>query len=194
MNYLAHIALSGSNSDIIIGNFIGDFIKGDDYNNYPKNFKKGILLHRAIDSFTDSHSITIQSKRRFYKKYPKVGGIITDILYDYFLSLNWRKFYSIELDDFITNTYKTLDTNKSKFPKEMDGLYKHLITNNWFKGYQTQEGTALSLTQVGNKIKYSKDLGLAFEIVNDNFEKFNNEFLEFYQELIEFCVVFIKNE
>lgn len=193
MNYLAHIALSGNNTDIMIGNFIGDFIKGDEFNKFPRDLRKGMLLHRAIDSFTDSHPLTIQSKRRFYKEYPKVGGIITDILYDYFLCLNWDKFYSMSLENFITKTYLTLEENKNQFPKEMDGLYQHLIINDWFRRYKTQKGTALSLTQIGNKIKYPKDLGLSFQIVNDNFEQFNNEFDAFYQELIVFCANFIKS-
>ena len=192
MNYLAHIALSGENTDIIIGNFIGDFIKGDDFNEYPENLKKGMLLHRAIDSFTDNHPLTIQSKRRFYADFPKVGGIITDIIYDYFLCQHWNKFYTIELDTFITKTYQTLEKNKSKFPPKMDYLYIHLTTNDWFRRYKTQEGTALSLTQIGNRMNYSKDLSLAFEIVNNNTNDFYKEFDHFYQELKDFSKDFLK--
>ena len=148
----------------MIGNFIGDFIKGDDFKGYPHNLRKGMLLHRAIDSFTDNHPLTIQSKRRFYKAFPKVGGIITDIVYDYFLCQHWNKFYSVELDEFISNSYQKLEMNKSLFPIEMEYLYNHLTTNDWFQRYKTQEGTALSLTQIGNRMKYKKDLSLAFEL------------------------------
>lgn len=193
MNYLAHIALSGENTNHMIGNFIGDFIKGDDYKEYPEDLKKGMLLHRAIDSFTDSHPLTIQSKRRFYKDFPKVGGIITDIVYDYFLCQHWNKFYSIDLDDFIKQTYQTLEENKSQFPLEMEYLYKHLTTNDWFQRYKTQEGTSLSLTQIGNRMKYNRDLSEAFEIINDNLDAFYVEFDTFYQELKDFCSDFIKN-
>lgn len=191
MNYLAHIALSGENTDIMIGNFIGDFIKGSDYNKYPADLRKGMLLHRAIDSFTDNHPLTIQSKRRFYKEFPKVGGIITDILYDYFLCQHWEKFYTIPLDEFISKTYKRLDENQSTFPKEMEFLYKHLIENDWFKRYKTQEGTALSLYEISKKLKYDKDLSTAFNTVNNNINAFYQEFDVFYQELSIFCTDFI---
>ena len=193
MNYLAHIVLSGENTDVMIGNFIGDFIKGNSFNNYPKELRKGMLLHRAMDSFTDSHPLTLKSKRRFYTEFPKVGGIITDILYDYFLCQHWNKFYHIELDTFIKNTYKTLEENKHQFPKDMEYLYRHLTTNDWFQRYKTQEGTALSLTQIGNRMNYSKDLSLAFEIVNNNIDAFYDEFDVFYKELKDFCAQFIKN-
>jgi len=193
MNYLAHIALSGNNTNVMIGNFIGDFIKGNDFNKYSNDLRKGMLLHRAIDYFTDNHPLTTKSKRRFYKDFPKMGGIITDILYDYFLCQHWNKFYTIDLDDFITITYKTLENNKNRFPKKMNPLYQHLITNNWFLRYQTQEGTALSLIQIGNRMKYGKNLSLAFEIVNENLDDFYSEFDIFYQELIDFSTDFLNN-
>ena len=57
MNFLAHLYLSKSNENIIIGNFIADAVKGKKYNNYPKEIKAGILLHREIDNYTDNHPI-----------------------------------------------------------------------------------------------------------------------------------------
>ena len=35
MNVLAHIYLSGDSDQIIIGNYIGDYVKGRDYLKYP---------------------------------------------------------------------------------------------------------------------------------------------------------------
>ena len=57
MNYLAHIFLSGDNRKIQIGNFVGDAVKGHAYNKFSPDFRKGILLHRAIDDYTDHHPI-----------------------------------------------------------------------------------------------------------------------------------------
>ncbi len=87
MNFLAHIYLSGDNDEIKLGNFIGDYIKGNAYNKYPPLIRKGILLHRKIDYFTDSHPIVRNHKSFFYDKYHKYAGIIIDIIYDHFLSL-----------------------------------------------------------------------------------------------------------
>ena len=60
MNYLAHIYLSGANRKVAVGNFIGDFVKGNSYDIYPLSFQKGILLHREIDHFTDTHPIFVK--------------------------------------------------------------------------------------------------------------------------------------
>ena len=54
MNFLAHIYLSGNNSKIMVGNFIGDFVKGRNLlEQFEPEIAKGIELHRAIDEYTD---------------------------------------------------------------------------------------------------------------------------------------------
>ncbi|HAH23283.1 MAG TPA: DUF479 domain-containing protein, partial [Prolixibacteraceae bacterium] len=57
MNYLAHIYLSGDSEEITVGNFIGDFVKGNRHQEFPEQVAFGILLHRRIDSFTDQHAL-----------------------------------------------------------------------------------------------------------------------------------------
>ena len=57
MNFLAHAHLSGNNKQILIGNFIADSVKGKDFSNFPEGIKQGIILHRQIDTYTDSHRV-----------------------------------------------------------------------------------------------------------------------------------------
>ena len=40
MNYLAHIYFSGKNRKVAVGNFIGDFVKGNSYDKYPLSFQE----------------------------------------------------------------------------------------------------------------------------------------------------------
>ncbi len=62
MNYLAHAYLSFNMPDILVGNMISDFIKGKKQFDYPLPVQKGIRLHRAIDTFTDTHAATQELK------------------------------------------------------------------------------------------------------------------------------------
>ena len=65
MNYLGHLVLSGDSEDVLFGNFISDAIKGSSYKNWTISIQKGILLHRNIDTWTDSHFEYLNSKRNF---------------------------------------------------------------------------------------------------------------------------------
>ena len=67
MNFLAHIYLSGNNKKVTIGNFIADGIKGKKHQNFSKNIQIGILLHRAIDSYTDAHPVFRESTKVNHK-------------------------------------------------------------------------------------------------------------------------------
>ena len=57
MNFLAHLYLSGNNPKIILGNFFADHIVGNKYEHFDDEIIEGIILHRHIDTFTDTHSI-----------------------------------------------------------------------------------------------------------------------------------------
>ena len=89
MNFLAHIYLSGDNDLIKIGNFMADGIRGKHYEYLPAEVQKGIVLHRAIDTYTDSHPIFRQSTKRLHHRYHHYAGVIVDVFYDHFLAKNW---------------------------------------------------------------------------------------------------------
>jgi len=55
MNFLAHVYLSVDNFSLAVGNLIANRLKGKDLTNFSPMIKKGILLHRKIDAFTDHH-------------------------------------------------------------------------------------------------------------------------------------------
>ena len=92
MNFLAHIYLSGNNDMLKIGNFMADSVRGHHYLDYPDEIRKGILLHRYIDTFTDAHPIYRKSKHRLHEKYGHYSGVIMDIVYDHFLAKNWNNY------------------------------------------------------------------------------------------------------
>jgi acyl carrier protein phosphodiesterase len=95
LNFLAHIYLSGSSDEIKIGNFIGDYVKGRNYEKYPELVRKGIILHRKIDSFTDSHPIVNQSKMHLKKRFRRYSGVIVDIFMIIFWLVNGICFQNI---------------------------------------------------------------------------------------------------
>jgi hypothetical protein len=78
MNYLAHAYLSFGIPAITVGNLISDFVKGKQKLSYPPEIQRGIVLHRAIDSFTDTHPVTRQAKVYFKEPYGGYAGPLVD--------------------------------------------------------------------------------------------------------------------
>ena len=90
MNFLSHLYLAGDSEELIIGNFIADAVKGSAFNQFSPGIQKGIVLHRKIDTFTDSHPVVELSKQRLRERYKKYASVIIDIYYDHYLAKNWN--------------------------------------------------------------------------------------------------------
>ena len=153
MNFLAHIYLSNDNDFIKIGNFMADGIRGNDYNNFPDDVKKGILLHRQIDTFTDSHLVYRKSKHRLHEKYGHYSGVIMDILYDHFLAKNWKNYSDEKLEDFAANFYKSLFDNENILTERTKNMLPYMYERNWLVSYGSIEGIEMILFQMDNVIQ-----------------------------------------
>ena len=186
MNYLAHIYLSGTNDKILLGNFIGDYIKGSDYNKYPPIIRKGIILHRRIDSFTDRHKIVHQSMKYFAPRYHKYAGIIIDILYDHFLVLNWKKYSHEPLDDMKERVFKILKSNYAILPERVQFFVPSFIKNDWIDVYSTVDGIINVLIRMSMRTTLPDYSEFAREVLHKYYVQLQSEFLIFFPEIIHY--------
>lgn len=186
MNFLAHIYLSGENENIIIGNFIADGIKGKRYLKYPPEIAKGILLHRGIDSFTDSHPTVRKSTAKLHENYGHYSGVIVDILYDHFLAKNWHKYHPQPLDEYVQDFYSLLRENFTKLTPRIQKMMPFLISQNWLLEYATVEGIGKILAQMNVRTKGVTQMDQAVNELRENYDEFEAEFTSFFDELILF--------
>lgn len=186
MNFLAHIFLSKNQENILIGNFIADAIKGNKYKNYPSEIQQGILLHRAIDYFTDQHPNVKKSKRRLHKRYGHYNGVIIDIFYDHFLAKNWHNYSKVELPTYVDNIYTILEKNRDIFPLKMQKMLTSMIKYNWLVNYATFEGIEQVLIGMNNRTNGISNMNRAIEDLKINYTKFEEDFIPFFEELIQF--------
>ncbi|MFB9076342.1 ACP phosphodiesterase [Flavobacterium procerum] len=183
MNFLAHIYLSGDNDLIKIGNFMADGIRGKQFEHFPEDVQKGILLHRFIDTYTDSHDIFRQSTRRLHEKYHHYSGVIVDIVYDHYLAKNWSLYSDEKLEDFINRFYNSLHQNYDILTEKTQGLMPYMIERNWLLSYRTVEGIHQILTQMDRRSKNTSRMQFAVEELNEFYPEFEQEFTLFFEEI-----------
>lgn len=186
MNYLAHIYLSGDDIDVIIGNFIADGIKGKKYNSYPLKIQKGILLHRAIDTYTDKHPIVRQSTKRLHKKHSHYSGVIVDMFYDHFLAVNWDQYSKIPLEEYVDSFYNMMKENFDILPNRIQRMMPHMISNNWLLTYRSMDGLAQILSQMNTRTKGRASMDTAILDLEVHYESFEKEFTDFFSELMRY--------
>lgn len=186
MNFLAHTYLSGCNEEIIVGNFMGDYVKGRNYMNFPEQVKKGILVHRDIDTFTDMHMITKSSKLLVAPKYQKYAGIVIDIFYDHFLASLWDNYSTLPLHEFVNRTYDLLKRNYKVLPESIKNWFPTFLENNWMMAYTTIDGIELVLDRMSENTSLPNHAAYAVEVLSDQYETFQDNFLEFFPTIVGF--------
>lgn len=186
MNVLAHIYLSGDSDEIIIGNYIGDYVKGRDYLNYPDKIRKGIIMHRHIDGFTDSHPVVHRSKIYFTKKYHKYSGVIIDILYDHFLTRTWDIFSRRPIESVTYNFYMAMVNNFEILPDNVKEMLPSFIINNWIETYQTIPGIRKVLKTLSKRSTLPSETGFAIRELKKNYSALEDDFMEFFPDIIAY--------
>jgi len=187
MNFLAHIYLSNDDELVTIGNFMADGIKGKKYLSYPNEIQHGILLHRWIDSYTDSHPIVKQSTKRLHHKYGHYSGVIVDILYDHFLAKNWNTYHNKALDKYIDDFYNLLKTKHDLLTPRIQKMMIPMMEQNWLLSYATLEGIETVLYNMNIRIKKRVPMDEAIEDLKQYYDLFETEFTAFFKELQAFA-------
>lgn len=186
MNFLAHLYLSQNNTNIMIGNFIADHIRGNNYERFSKEIQQGIFLHREIDTFTDAHQIVRKSKRRLHKRYRHYDGVIIDIFYDYFLAKNWDSYSAIPLDIYTKSMYKLFDEKSSELPIKSQNFIKYMIKYNILFNYKNKVGIEKVLNGMNARTKGKSQMNLAIEDLDLLEKDLEEDFTLFFVDLIKF--------
>ena len=183
MNFLAHIHLSGENEFIKIGNFMADGVRGKQYINFPPAIQKGILLHRAIDTFTDAHPIFRQSTKRLHSRYHHYAGVIVDMYYDHFLAKNWPDYHPENLDLYANTFYQSLLDNHSLLTTKTQNVLPYMMEYNWLVSYESISGLERILTQMDHRTKNQSLMRFATEELITYYDEYETEFSLFYDEV-----------
>jgi acyl carrier protein phosphodiesterase len=188
MNFLAHLFLSGNDPEIMVGNFIGDFVRGRNLRNvYPEAMALGIELHRAIDDYTDAHAVVLESKKRLRPKYRHYAPVIVDMFYDHFLAVEWSRYHSMPLPEFAAFAYAELNKRHRWLPDRVKQMMPYMMHGNWLVSYAQKEGIHRALTGMSRRTPYDSKMNEAVFDLENYYADFRQEFGRFFPDLHSFC-------
>ncbi|CAN5167398.1 acyl carrier protein phosphodiesterase [soil metagenome] len=187
MNFLAHLYLSGNNQQVMVGNFIGDFVKGRDLVPvYGTGIANGVVLHRAIDDFTDHHTMVKQSKTRLWPTYRHYSAVIVDIFYDHFLAANWNSYSDESLDQYAARSYQIILDHQAILPEGVGPMLSYMMRGNWLVNYASIEGIQKALTGMSRRAKFESRMQEATTDLELHYDEFQSDFDNFFPELKAF--------
>jgi len=190
MNYLAHAFLSRSSPELLIGGMLGDFVKGRErLQLYSPVVRTGILLHRAIDRYTDAHPTVSASCTLISPARRRFAGILVDVFYDHFLARHWQRYDDLPLEEFTRQVYATLLPHSASYPERLQRILPHMAADDWLASYAEIESVDAALHGIARRFqRYPRAVALADgvqELIR-HYAAHEQYFLDFFPELLGF--------
>lgn len=182
MNFLAHSFLSFSDEQIV-GQFLEDYIRNKERYSFSKDIQDGITMHRAIDTFTDSHPAIHEAKKVFSPLVRLYSGAFVDVSMDYFLANDFTIKTLQGWKGHSKHVYKVLNQHLHLFPENFKLMLSRMESEDWLYNYRVDKNIGFSMKNVLHKAKYlEKDIPV-FEAFLEH-KKFLKECYDnFFQEL-----------
>ncbi|MEN0051576.1 MAG: ACP phosphodiesterase [Bacteroidota bacterium] len=185
MNYLAHLFLSCEDEELLIGNFIADFVKNRYREELSPRVLEGIQLHRVIDSFTDRHPVVVQTTRLLHPKHHKYSPVLMDVFFDYLLAENWEMYSQESINDFSTRVYAILSKNIDQVPAPFQARTLSMVQHHWLMSYMMLEGMEDTFERMKRRVSKPEYLDDAVLSLQEHHETLTKTFHTFFPEIIQ---------
>lgn len=190
MNFLAHFHQAFPDEGLVLGGLRADYLKGPLKGELPLQVERGIALHRAIDAFTDSHPCQSECKQYFPASLRRYSGILLDLSFDHFLSLNWEKFHSEKLSCFSQNIYHILKSGDKHLCSQSSDMAKRLQDFDILCLYHDWETVSKTARRIGQRFKRGNPfmdinaelIGL-YPVIEKAFEGYYPDLCEFVEQI-----------
>jgi len=186
MNFLAHIFLSGDHLEVKLGNFFGDFVKGNQLDRFPERVRQGIVLHRKIDSFTDAHPVFRESVQLLRPAFGRYAGIMADMYYDHLLAVSFQQYSVKQLRSFARNFYFHALLRYPLLPPRIKRFIFHFVTTNRLHKYASYGGLKASLEIMRDRKSKAIQPEVAVVVLDQYYANLSTHFSVFFPEMIEF--------
>ena len=189
MNYLAHLYLAEDSDESLLGNLLGDFVKGRLREQYSPEIIKGIKTHRRVDLYTDTHPNFLACKKLLRADRRRFAGIIVDMSFDHFLAKNWSEYSDIELNEFTNRVYKILLSREQTLPEKLRQRLPYMVQDDWLGSYRNIDTIGLALNAISKRLsrfEKAKPIKDGLDDIKANYEEFEKNFREFFPDLISF--------
>jgi acyl carrier protein phosphodiesterase len=186
LNFLAHALLAGDHSALIVGGVVGDWIKGPLPGSLPGDLSRGVALHRAIDSFAETHPAFRVSRNRISPARRRYAGILVDVFYDHLLARDWQAHHDQPLADYCQGIYRMIDDRLPQLPEHAHPALRLMAAEDWLRSYAEIDGIADVLARMSRRARQPNPLaGGDLELLAD-IQGFDLDFTDWLRDARSF--------
>ena len=189
MNFLAHLYLSPDEAGWLIGSILPDLVRPLKVGELDEQVATGVVLHRHVDAFTDTHPIVHRSKGRIRARHGIYAGILIDLFYDHFLAADWPGYHDQPLDGFSAHVYEQFASHPQLMPPAMHTIVEQMAQHNWLCMYAQIDGIEHVLGRMSDRFsrKFNRNVQLtgAVDDLREHYDDLQSGFTAFFGQLVD---------
>jgi acyl carrier protein phosphodiesterase len=186
MNYLAHLHIAEASDSNLLGNLLGDFVKGNPSEQFSEDIVQGIRLHRWVDAYTDSHEVMILAKGLFPATTRRFSPIALDMFWDHCLAKHWQRFHSQSLRQFVLDAERKVKIDhSSSLPERYMMVSNKMWQGRWLESYAEFENIHFALQRMSLRRERMKPLAECYVSLEDSYQELESLFFSLYPQVLE---------
>jgi acyl carrier protein phosphodiesterase len=162
VNFLAHLYLAEPTPESAVGNLMPDFSRIRDLDSLDTAVRAGVLRHRAVDAFVDTHPAFLQARAMLRRSCNHFAPILVDLFNDHLLARSWGDWHEQPLAAFTTDCYRRLARGAYLMPARMRQPVAMMIEQDWLTSYESLDGLSQRLTQMS--ARFDRRFGRTFDV------------------------------
>jgi acyl carrier protein phosphodiesterase len=187
VNYLAHTLLAGDDADLQVGGILGDFVRGRPNPSLPCGLRAGIGLHRAIDSFTDSHAEVRAARALMVRPWRRYAGILLDVWFDHCLARDFADWSSLPLEAFSERLRERVAMRSRFLPAPMRRFAAYMDRHDLPAAYADPQVIGEVLNGIGTRLSRANPLHRALPVLRAHDTELTGCFEAFFPQLQAFA-------
>lgn len=192
MNILFHMYLSGNDPELLVGNFMGDFVKGPIGDEFAPRIGQGLKLHRKIDSFAQCNGSFQSSRLRLAARYGLYRGVFVDLFYDHFLAREWSCWSDLTFPAYLASTRAVIDSYLPVMPQRLQEFVP-VIFGELLPSYAEVSGIEAALQRMSRRLRRTNPLAEGSTELTVHYEALQADFRQFITEARHFTSHIIAN-
>ncbi len=186
MNFLAHLHIAHHCQSSLLGNLLGDFVKGDPTEQYPQSLVQGIRLHRWVDAYTDSHPVMKAAKSLFPSQQQRFAPIALDLFWDHCLVNTWSNWHGEPLGQFLTHAQQGIaEESTSALPERFVRVNRAMWQGEWLVSYAELANIRYALSKMAQRSPRMQPLVYSAQGLEDNYTELQALFAVLYPDVLE---------
>lgn len=187
MNFLAHALLAGGDADLEVGGVLGDFVHGQPDPAWPVGLRRGVVLHRAVDSHTDRHPAVVAARALFDPPWRRYAGILLDVWFDHCLARHFGQWSEQPLEAFSAHLREHLAERRAWLPPRLQRFLVFMQARDLPAAYAEPAVIAEVLGGLGRRLSRPNPLAAALPVLQARDAALQRRFDLFFPDLVAFA-------